>query len=98
MHRFDSDIPTFESPFDFGDKVVCTSCGKTGANYNGSADSGGSGYSGGSGSSQRGNYSCKSCMHRFDSDIPTFESPFDFGDKVVCTSCGKTGANYNGSA
>ena len=48
--------------------------------------------------SQRGSYSCKSCMHRFDSDIPTYDSPFDYGDKVVCTSCGKAGANYNGPA
>ena len=47
---------------------------------------------------QRGSYSCKSCMRHFDSDIPTFDSGFGFADKVVCTSCGNTGANYLGTA
>lgn len=47
---------------------------------------------------QRGRYMCKSCMNRFESDVPTFESAWTFGDKIACTKCGKVGANYNGSA
>ena len=47
---------------------------------------------------QRASYTCKSCMHNFTSDVPPFDSPFDFADKITCTNCGKTGANYQGSA
>jgi DNA-directed RNA polymerase subunit RPC12/RpoP len=47
---------------------------------------------------QRASYTCKSCMHNFQSEVPQFDSPYDFGEKIACTNCGKIGANYQGAA
>ena len=44
-------------------------------------------------------YSCMQCGHQIKQEVPDMESPMNFGDKVICGSCGSTQPkNYNGPA
>jgi len=48
--------------------------------------------------SQHSKFSCKICGAEVTFDVPDIESPFSFGDKVPCSSCGQVGCTYWGPA